>query len=32
VGVEYALFDTSQPLDYVLFKFLSARSRKSRRR
>jgi len=32
VGVEYALFDTSQPLDYVLFKFLSARARKSRRR
>jgi hypothetical protein len=32
VGVEYQLFDTSQPLDYVLFKFLSARSRKSRRR
>ena len=32
VGVEYTLFDTSQPLDYVLFKFLSARARRSRRR
>jgi uncharacterized protein (DUF58 family) len=32
VGVDYAMFDTSQPLDYVLFKYLAARSRRLKRR
>ena len=32
VGVDYAVFDTSQPLDYVLFKYLSARSRRLKKR
>jgi len=32
VGVDYAMFDTSQPLDYVLFKYLAARSRRLKKR
>jgi hypothetical protein len=32
VGVDYALFDTSQPLDYVLFRYLGGRAAGSRRR
>jgi len=32
VGVDYAMFDTSQPLDYVLFRYLSSRARRIKKR
>jgi hypothetical protein len=32
VGVDYTLFDTSQPLDYVLFRYLSGRARRLKKR